>query len=226
MLMGTHGFEYAGDLVHVSGPGMVMEFDIAADTVIESGEIVALSAGKVVAVSDMTKPILGMAAEPHDGTTDDRQKGTKIKVYCSPTAVFKCRPNVKVVADSGSATTLVDATFGSIANDVFNGGYLKLKKTSTVTVKPIDGLLPITDFTTTTGTFSGVFTGGFAAGDEAVLLPPVGAYAFALDSDGTNLDFTTGAKTILKVVKVDAKTEEVYVSPRIHEFANVPVATA
>jgi hypothetical protein len=220
-----HNFEYAGDLCHVSGPGVVREFDIAANTVVDPGEMVTLLAGKVVNVTDMTKAVLGIAAEPHDGVTDDRQKGTKIKVYCSPTAMFKCRPNVVAVADSGSATTFVDATLNALPDDVIIGGYLKIVSSAALT-KTAGALIEITDFTGATGTVTGVFTGGVTAGDKAIVLPPVGAYCFNLTSDGLNLDLTSDSKTALRIVKVDKDTEEVYVAARLHVFGNNVVATA
>jgi hypothetical protein len=164
--------------------------------------------------------------EPHDGATAPRQTGLKILIYDSPTAVMKCKPNIITTADSGNTTTWVDSDFSTVADDVFNGGCLKLKTTAALTVVPINGLIPVTDYATTTGTFTGVFTGGVTAGDTAVVLPPVGAYTFALDSDSTNLDMKTGAKTALWVVMVDTVTEEVYVTPRLHQFGNNVVATA
>lgn len=220
MINGIHRFEYAGDLVHTSGAGVVMEFDIDPATVVKSNQIVTLAVGKVVPATDLTKAILGWAAEPHDGATDERQKGNRIRVYCSPSAVFKCKPHTLLTAASGSETTFVDASLNGLGDDALNGGYLKVVSSEALE-KAKGGVLGITDFTAETGTITGDFPGGVSADDTAILIPPVGKTIFGTTPDGTNLDLKVGGKSALIIVKVDKDTEEVYVSPRLHVFASV-----
>ena len=142
--------DYAFDLSNASNP-VILPFPIATATAIELGEVVKLSGGFVVAVGDTDQddPYLGIAAQPHDGSSEG-QTGTMIQVYCSPTAVFKCTPATISTADSGNGTTWVDAEVGAIANDIFNGGNLKLyEKTAASTLTDAVGkIYPITDFAT------------------------------------------------------------------------------
>ena len=219
-------FEYAYDLSGCTFP-VIKEFPIATGTAIELGEVVKLSAGFVVAVGDQDQddPYLGIAAEAHDGATTGRQTGLVIKVYCSPTAVFKVKP-ASVVADSGNTTTLVDASYGTIGNDEVNGGALKLVSlgaSSTLTLAP-GKVVTITDFATSSGTFTGVFTGGTTAGDTYKLFPPVGAHSFDLNSDGTNFDFNSTGGESLEIVGNDFDLEWIYFKLRLHQLAAYPVA--
>jgi hypothetical protein len=191
--MGSKKIEYAYDLSNASNP-IIRSFPIAASTVIELGEVVKLSAGFVVAVGDTDQddPYLGIAAQPHDGSSDG-QKGTTIQVYCSPNAVFKCKPNVISTADSGNGTTWVDGELvaaAGYADDLLNGGNLKLyeKAAGSTLTDSIGKAFAITDFAVATGTITGVFAGNVSAGDKAVILPPVGSKGWDLNSDGTNLD--------------------------------------
>lgn len=216
--------EYAYDLSRGDDQPVIMEFYIASSTVIQKGEVVKLVENAVVAVGDTDQddPYLGVAAEEHDGVTtspSSRQTGNSIKVYCSPTAVFKCRPNVISTADSGNTTTWVDAEVGAVANDTYNGGWLKLKSTTALTVG-LNKAIRITDFATSSGTFTGTFTGGVTAGDTAVMLPPPGGYGWDLNSDGNNLDIKSNGGESIQIVRVDTVAEEVYWKFRLHQLAN------
>lgn len=220
-------FEYAYDLSGTTF-GVVKEFYIASGTVIEKGEMVKLVEGAVVAIGDVDQddPYLGVAAEDHDGVTEfpgSRQTGNKIKVYCSPTAVFRCKPDIKTTADSGSATTWVDDAFGTIAADKFNGGYLKLKSATALTDYK-NKAVRITDFATTSGTFTGVFTGGVTAGDVAIVLPPVGSIGWDFNADGTNLDLKANGGESIVILDVDTDLELVYFMLRLHQFGNHMIA--
>lgn len=219
--------EYAYDL---SGTTFAMkkEFYIASGTVIEKGEVVKLVDGAVVAVGDTDQddPYLGVAAEDHDGVTDfpgSRQTGNKIYVYCSPTAVFRCSPGIVSTADSGNTTTWVDSDFGTIANDKFNGGYLKVKSTAALS-NALNKAIRITDFVTSTGTFTGVFTGGVTAGDTAIVFPGPGSFGWDLISDGTNLDLKANGGESIIIVDIDPDLEFVYFKFRLHHFGTHPVA--
>ena len=68
-------------------------YPIAYNTAISSGQVVKLSAGKVVsAVAAETSPILGIAAENHPGVPDAlnyRANGPEILVYDSPELIFE-----------------------------------------------------------------------------------------------------------------------------------------
>jgi hypothetical protein len=172
-------------------------------------------------VTDQDDPYLGVAAQPHDGTSDG-QTGTMIQVYCSPTAVFKCTPAIVSTADSGNGTTWVDAEVGGISNDVFNGGILKLseKASGSTLTDSIGKLYRITDFATSSGTFTGVFAGNVSAGDKAVILPPVGSHGWDLNADGTNLNLKANGGESIVIVAVNPETEEVFFKFRLHQLGD------
>lgn len=222
--------EYAYDLAVVSAP-IIKEFYIASGTAIEQGEVVKLVEGAVVAVGDTDQddPYLGVAAEAHTGVSDimnPRANGNKIKVYCSPLAVFKCQPGILSTADSGDATTWVDgeivAAAGFADND-WNGGYLKVKSTAALT-NGLNKAYRVSDFAVATGTFTGVFTGGVTAGDTALLFPPVGSKGWDLNSDGTMLDLKAKGGESIIIVENDLDNEWVYFMFRLHQFGNYMVA--
>lgn len=210
---------YAYDISGSNTP-MIKEFDIATGTVIEAGEVVVMTSGRVVSASTGgTSAILGVAAEPHDGATAPRQNGTKILVYCSPTAVFKCRPAQTVENTGVSATTFTDSACTTSTVDIFKGGYLKMLSIGTLTVTTEGGLVPVTEYDSA-GTFTGVFTGSLATGDDALLLPPVGKIGFELNSDSTNLNLKTATNSVttVQIVDVDTETEFVYFKFPLHTF--------
>jgi hypothetical protein len=218
-------FEYAYDLSGSQTP-MIRSFPIATNTAIEIGEMVKLVEGKVVAIGDADQddPYLGIAAEAHDGASEG-QKGLTIRVYCSPSAVFKCTPNVISTADSGNGTTWVDGELvagAGFADDVLNGGWLKLstKAAGSTLTDPIGKVYEITDFAVATGTCTGVFAGNVSAGDKAVMLPPIGSKTFDFNSDGTNLDFKAAGGESVVIVDVDTDTEEVFFKLRLHQFGD------
>jgi hypothetical protein len=205
---------------------IIKEFPIATGTAIEKGEVVKLVAGKVVAIGDADQddPYLGVAAEPHDGATAGRQVGLKIKVYCSPTAVFKCKPATVSTADSGSATTFVDGELvagAGFADDDFNGGYIKIIAATNLKPKVIE----VADFTVATGTITVANQGAaVAANDTAYLFPPVGSIGWDLNSDGTNLDLKAKGGESIRIVQVDTDLEWVYFMLRLHQLGNSTLA--
>jgi hypothetical protein len=227
--MGASKLTYAYDLSGATVP-MIRSFPIAANTAIELGEMVKLSGGFIVAVGDQDSddPYLGIAAEPHDGASDG-QTGLKIRVYCSPTAVYKCKPGTVSTADSGDGTTWVDGELIAAAgysDDLLNGGYLKLSEKAAASTLT-DGLgkvYAISDFAVATGTCTGVFAGNVAAGDKAIILPPVGSLGWDLNSDGTNLDMKANGGESIIIVDVDTETEEVYCKLRLHQFGDSTLA--
>lgn len=217
--------EYAFDISRGDDQPLIMEFYIASSTVIEKGEVVKIVENAIVSVGDTDQddPYIGVAAEDHDGATAGRQKGNAIRVYCSPTAVFKCRPNIISTATGGNTTTWVDSGITDPVDDKFNGGYLKVKTTAALT-NAVNKAIRVTDFTASTGTFTGTFTGGVTVGDTAVVLPPPGGFGWDLNSDGTNLNLAANGGESLQIVRVDTVSEEVYWKFRLHQFANYMVA--
>lgn len=229
----TEKISYAYDLSASGVAPVIREFDIAAATVIEMGEVVKidLATGYVVAVGDVDQddPYLGVAAEAHTGVADTmnpRANGTKIKVFCSPTAVFKCKPGTISTADSGTVTNWVDGELvagAGFADDSFSGGYLKLSAkaaASTLTI-PVGWVGRIKDFTVAAGTVimeTGALTGAVVADDKAILFPPIGSFGWDLNSDGTNIDLKAKGGESITIVDVDTDLEYVYFRFRLHQL--------
>jgi hypothetical protein len=227
--MGASKLRYAYDLGGTTVP-MIRSFPIATGTVIEEGEMVKLVEGKVVAIGDVDQddPYLGIAAEAHDGASAG-QTGLTIRVYSSPTAVFKCKPDIVSTADSGNGTTWVDGELvagAGFADDILNGGWLKLsaKAVASTLTDTIGKVFPITDFAVATGTITGVFAGNVSANDKAIILPPVGSKGWDLNSDGTNLDLKANGGESIIIIDVDTDTEEVYFKLRLHQLSEGIVA--
>lgn len=236
--MGAEKISYAYDLSGGAVP-VIREFDIATATVIEKGEVVRmdLTTGLVVAVGDQDQddPYLGVAAEEHTGVADTqnpRANGLKIKVFCSPTAVFKCKPGIITTADSGTATNWVDGELvagAGFANDDFSGGFLKLTAkaaASTLTI-PVGWIGRIKDFTVAAGTIimeTGALVGAASADDKALLLPPPVSYGWDLNADGTNIDLKAKGGETIRIIDVDPELEYVYFILRLHQLGNSTVA--
>ena len=213
----AQNFSYSRDLSGAYMPA-VLQFDIATTTAIERGEVVKLTEAKVVAVSGDTTAVLGVSKDPHDGSSDG-QKGTKIAVYVSPTAVFKCTPATTFTASASTTTNAIYCTaLAGVENGALNGGYVKVL---TATTKALEGtVIAITDFVKANGVITAA--GAFTAGDTFLVFPPVGSQAFCLDSDGTNLDLTDDAGTIVTIVSTDPyDSESVEVMFSEHVFGSV-----
>lgn len=220
--------EYAYDLSRGDDQPVIMEFYIATGTVIQKGEVVKLVDNAVVAVGDVDQddPYLGVAAEDHDGVTTSpsaRQTGTSIKVWCSPTAVFKCRPNIITTATGGNTTTWSDTSMTDPVDDKFKGGWIKVKTTAALT-NAVNKSIRVTGSTASTGTFTATLTGGVTVGDTAVVLPPPGGFGWDLNSDGNNLNLKANGGESIQIVKVDLDNEIVYWKLRLHQFANSQLA--
>lgn len=216
-------FQWTRNMHPGTGP-LIQEFPIATATAIEYGEVVILSGGKVAAVgtpATFNEPVLGVAAEPHDGATAGRQVGLRIKVVCNPDAIFKVKPTHYITATSGSTSTFADTNLMPATNDIYIGGYLKVR--SCAAGIPAGTLLRITDyaaagFVITFATQAFVF----AAADTAFLYPPldiVGYSVFDLDSDGVDVDFEVGAGNGMVIVNADPDAQILEVMFRQHTFA-------
>lgn len=214
---------------------VIREFDIGTATVIEKGEVVRmnLATGLVVAVGDADQddPYLGVAQEGHTGAADTmnlRSNGLKIRVSCSPTAVFKCKPGILSTADSGTTTNWVDGELvagAGFADDDFSGAFLKIYEkaaASTLTI-PVGTVLRASDFTVAAGTIimvAGALTGGASAGDKALLFPPKVSHGWDLNADGTNLDLKAKGGESISIVDVDPLSEYVYWKFRLHQLGS------
>ena len=184
----------------------VKEYDIAYNTAVSIGQVVKLSAGKVVlAAAGETGAILGIAYENHPGTADalnPRANGTRIKVLDAPNAVFECAAP-QITATGGSTTTFVASTVSGFADGDFTGGKMKLiaKGASSTITDPVGAIYPITGSTAASGTFTTTttITGGVTAGDIFAIFPPIGFQKGNLDSGISKLVLTASAAIPFRV---------------------------
>ena len=184
------------------------EYDIAANTAVHAGQVVALSGGLVIpAVAAQTGAILGIAAETHTGVTDainPRANGTKIMVWDAPNLIMKCAAP-RITAASGSTTTLVAATLATFAANDFTGGYVRLveKAEGSTNADAIGQVRRITASAADTKTFTLESGGTPVAGDVYEVFPPLGFAKGNLDAELSGLSLAATAALALKVVGHD-----------------------
>ncbi len=225
-------FEYAYDLAG-GGPAInAVELPIVSTTAILKGALVAFTPGVgVVAAtgSDLDDPVIGVAAEDHDGATDDgRQKGTKIRVHVSPTAVFALTPKANITATGGSTTTFAATSVLPATDDYFTGGAIKITAcaadpTLVGRVVRVSGYVGVTKVFTLAETLPATL----AAGDTAVIMPgplAITAFQWDLTTGNRDIDFTSSGGETLQIVNSDPERFKLYVKLRLHQFANHPVA--
>lgn len=205
-------------IMDVSGAVMhsEREYDIAANTKINVGQVVKMVEGLVVAAAaGETTAILGVAAESHPGTTDAlniRANGTKIIVHDAPGAIFECPALELNTSAAGSATSIKFTAASGIGNDVFNGGYVK---DSTGSVRRI------TDTAEATGTVTLTVESGYniPSGESFMLFPPVGFAKGNFSSDGTKLVVSATADLPMQVVGRDEANNKIWMAATKHMLA-------
>lgn len=212
---------------NISGRGgQPREYKIATGTAIEKGEVVKLTSGLVVAIGDADQddPYLGVASEPHDGSTTGRQSGTKIKIHDDPGDIFKYKPRVACTATGGSTTTFVDSNLGFANDDDLNGGFLHI--VSCAADSSLNGkIVKISDYAQSSGTvtLSETLAAALASGDTAYIVPgkiSIGSYLFDLNADGTDMDWETSGGESLEIHDVDPETFMVFMKFRLHLKGN------
>ena len=203
------------------------DYPIAAATDIREGQVVKLSGGLVVlAAAGETGAILGVAKENHTGTADafnPRNNGTLIRVLDGPMTVYEA-PAPRVTATSGSTTTMAATGVASMADDDFNGGYMKLvsKGASSANTDPVGTVYPITDYTNTGRVFTTTKTAGGAhtAGDIFEIYPPNGFQKGNFDSGISKLILSTSAALAVKSYGEDLDRGVTFHVAALHQNAN------
>lgn len=173
-------------------------YPIAEDTAIERGQVVKLSGGLIVPVSESdTDAPAGVAAESHTGAEDalnERSNGKDIYVYDAKDTLFAC-PAPTVTAASGTETTLT-ATEGSLAAfgaDDLTGGCVQLiaKAEDSANTDAIGQTRKIAGFGN--GTLTLERGGAAAEGDVYRLFPPIGFAKGNYDATRTKLTLSATA---------------------------------
>ena len=184
-------------------------YPIDPETAVTMGQVVKLTAGKVVPAGQKeTGALLGIAAEDHTGVEDAlnfRSNAPEVLVCDSPGLIFECRAP-KVIAGSGTATSLTarSGQVGGAASGAFAGGVLVMRQKAAgsgntdawgqrraVTAYASGGV-----FTLTAGGVPG-------EGDEYELYPPIGSAVCALDDERETLTVTDTGATSLRVIGHD-----------------------
>lgn len=125
------GFYWAGDLNGHPHP-IIREYYVAATTAIKKGAPINFTPGVgIVALTealseDFDDLILGIAMEEHDGATAGRQKGNKIEVSISPTAIYRYDCTTVIPLTGGSVTTAVNSNLVPATDDYYNNGAIKI----------------------------------------------------------------------------------------------------
>lgn len=194
------------------------EYDIAADTAINEGQVVKLVDGLVVAAAaGETAAVLGISAESHPGTEDalnPRANGKKIIVRDAPGAVLACPAPVIAALTGGNATTVKFTGADGVGADAFKGGYIKDK---TGNVRRITGSTDTSgaiDLTVESGAVVG-------EGETFILYPPIGFSKGNLSSDGTKIVVTATAELPLSVIGRDDTTNEIWLVAKKHALGPV-----
>ena len=214
-------FEYAYDLSGCAYP-VIKEFDVADGTHFFKGEIVRLTDGYLVAgATDYTTDYIGVAC--FDKVASDGQ--TRMKVYCSPTAVYKVPAIETTVTATPSTTVWTDSTvLLNTTADTANGGKLKIKSLVTGhTGTYVPGkVIPITDSATNTLTGAAAsFPGSTTVGDVAYFFPPIGLLGITASADhALTLTWAATTGTALRVIGHDLENNKVEVMIALHEFVN------
>jgi hypothetical protein len=210
-------FEYVYDMV--SEKPVMKEFDIDDATAVALGELVRITEGKVVAGgTDYTTPYAGVTAEAkaaNDGKV-------RIKVYCSPFAVFAVNPIRTTVTETPSATVWTDSVvLLNTTSDKGNGGYLviKGKAVGATGTYAVGDKKAVTD--SATNTLTGSFAGNTTVGDSADFYPPIGNTGVTASADNARtLTWAATSGTALEVVGHDFTREKVEVMIKLHQFSN------
>jgi hypothetical protein len=217
------------------GPINAHTYYIATGTAVVKGSPVTFTVGTGIAAYDATDaddPIIGIAAEDHDGSTAGRESGTEILIYDDLDLVYKCIPTTESTVDSGDATSWIDAEY-TAADDVFNGGKIVITETNGIAGFNVGDVLDITDFANSGGDFTVTGAGGtIAAGIKGIVYPgklAVQSHAFdAIATTFNNFNMkTAGGETfvITDVVWDPAKKKAtIFFKIRLHQLSTHYIA--
>lgn len=194
---------------------------IASLTSIEKGELVKKTGGLVVSYApgiDIEHDyLLGVSAENHDGITTGRNTGTEIKIYDNPNDVFEYITKEVITATGGSETTFIDSNLKFKNDNDLEGGYLELVNCQSDS-RLNKNRIKINSYDKDTGTITLAETlnSVLASGDTAYICPGrkvINSYNFALNSDGTGINYEEENSSIcvVEIFDVDVSKFAVYV---------------
>lgn len=201
------------------------DYQIASATVVTEGQIVKLTAGKVVlAVVGETAAVLGVAKENHTGVADAfnvRNNALVIRVLDSPATVFEAAAP-RATATSGSATTMAATGLAAFVDNDFAGGYIKLvsKTAASANTDSLGTVYPVTASTAATKLFTVASGATHTAGDVYEIYGPVGFQKGNLDATISKVVLTTNAAIPFRVYGQDFKRGLQLYTAALHLNAN------
>jgi hypothetical protein len=173
----TNGFEPVFNTMTGSVPAPV-EYELTPNTAFSAGDMVILTNNKVAKAAAGATNVLGVMAETFTTTTNPSAATTKGRVYDNPFNVYRCTfsDQTDSTATGGSATTLVDTTLSTLADDVWNGALLYVYGgTSSGSLRTVADYTGATDTLTVSEAFPTaidttskyiILGGGIAAGEN------------------------------------------------------------
>lgn len=208
---------------------------IVAATAITKGQMVLLTTGIGVADladQDQDDPIYGVSAEAHDGSTAGRQSGTEILIYDDPNIIFEWIGDHLSTTTSGDGTSWIDSSLALGANDLLNGGFIKIVDANSVAGFSAGDILEITDYVTSGGDVTVTGAGGtIASGMTGYVYPGKqieGHFGLSLDSGHDDLDLDTSSGQSIQIYEVKRDTANargrIFVKLRIHGFGSATAA--
>ena len=126
----TAGFEpiYNKSLGAVPNP---VEYELTPNTAFSRGDMVVITNGKIAKAAanaglTYATKVVGVMAESFTTATNPTASKTFGRVYDHPDNVYRCSfsDQVDSTADSGTTTTIVDATLSTATDDIYNGALL------------------------------------------------------------------------------------------------------
>ncbi|MCL1820567.1 MAG: hypothetical protein FWG36_07935 [Oscillospiraceae bacterium] len=171
------------------------EYPIEPETVIQSGQAVVLTGGRVAAATAAATVTLGVAAENHLGIPDafnPRSNGKTIRVYDSPTQIHVSRAPEYAAVSGNTGSFTCAAKSAGLAN-----GFVKLvdKEAGSVNKDPLGAIYDIisSDNTGEITINRGTENGKIDTGDIFEIYPPAGFASGMLNPrlSGLSLDGST-----------------------------------
>lgn len=120
----TNGFELVANLAGF--PANPVPFELTPGVAFNVGNMVGLTAGKVVKAAAGATNVLGVMAESVTAAENAAGKTVKARVYVNPLDVFRCSfaNHRDATATGGSTTTLIDTALTAATDDFWAGALL------------------------------------------------------------------------------------------------------
>lgn len=223
--------EYVFSLSGSNTEPCIREFDINTNTNIKAGYTVSLGDNNKVTAD--TYNCVGVAAENHPGVADDknpRANGNKIKVICSPDAVYRLYGiDLKFIPESSTATKMTTVNSSIVKAESIYGKYVLVmvsKDPASENTDTVGTVRYITDntYNSSTGAVSmTVNSGGIPHANDVYCLVPGTGVDNISTADYKSVYISTSSSTF-RSVGYDANLDNVKKRPSCYvRFRNLLV---